>query len=187
MTLLPSLFLVSALAAPPAEEPSVAAVRLVGELRIDGSLDEPAWALAKPATGLRQREPREGEPATEQTEVRVLFDARNLYIGILARDSEPSRVVAHILQRDKLLEPAGYDGSHQFAGDDAVAILLDPFRDRRNAVVFATNANGAEFDALITDEAGAFNADWRTVWTVRAQRGPEGWSAEMAIPFRSLR
>ena len=117
----------------------------------------------------------------------MLFDARNLYVGILARDSEPSRVVAHVLQRDKLLEPAGFDGSYEFAGDDAVAILLDPFRDRRNAVVFATNANGAEFDALITDESGAFNADWRTVWTVRAQRRPDGWSAEIAIPFRSLR
>jgi hypothetical protein len=186
LNVLHSLLLASVFSAP-ADEPSVAAVRLVGELRIDGRLDEPAWALARPATGLRQREPREGEPATEQTEVRVLFDARNLYIGILARDSEPSRVVAHILQRDKLLEPAGYDGSYEFAGDDAVAVLLDPFRDRRNAVVFATNANGAEFDALITDESGAFNADWRTVWTVRAQRGPEGWSAEMAIPFRSLR
>ena len=54
-------------------------------------------------------------------------------------------------------------------------------------MVFATNANGAEFDALITDESGAFNADWRAVWTVRAQRVPEGWSAEIAIPFRSLR
>ena len=175
-----------AFASPP-DEPAVTAVRLTGELHIDGRLDEPAWALATPATGLRQREPREGEPATEPTEVRVLFDARNLYIGILARDSEPSRVVAHILQRDKLLEPGGPDGSHEFAGDDAVAILLDPFRDRRNAFVFATNPVGAEFDALITDESGAFDADWRTVWTVRAQRGPEGWSAEMAIPFRSLR
>src|SRR5205809_3757681 len=180
------LLLSSAFASPP-DEPAVVAVRLSGELRIDGRLDEPAWALAAPATGLRQREPLEGQPATEQTEVRVLFDARNLYIGILARDSEPERVVAHLLQRDKLLEPGGYDGSHEFAGDDAVAILLDPFRDRRNAFVFATNANGAEFDALLTDEAGAFNADWRTVWTVRARRGPEGWSAEMAIPFRSLR
>jgi hypothetical protein len=181
--------LCSASASPPDEpdEPAVVAVRLAGELRLDGRLDEPAWALATPATGLRQREPLEGEPATEQTEVRVLFDARNLYIGILARDSEPERVLARLLQRDKLLEPGGYDGSHEFAGDDAVAILLDPFRDRRNAFVFATNANGAEFDALITDEAGAFNADWRTVWTVRALRGPEGWSAEMAIPFRSLR
>jgi hypothetical protein len=119
--------------------------------------------------------------------VRVLYDERNLYIGILAHDSEPDGVVARIRQRDKLLEPSGFEDSYGFAGDDGVAILLDPFRDRRNAVVFATNANGAEFDALITDESGAFNADWRAVWTVRAQRVPQGWSAELAIPFRSLR
>jgi hypothetical protein len=180
------LLLLFAFASPP-DEPSVQAIRLDGELRIDGRLDEPAWAAAVPAAGLRQREPREGEPATEETEVRILYDARNLYIGVLCRDAEPDRLVAHVLQRDKLLEPGGYDGRHQFAGDDAVAFLLDPFRDRRNAFVFATNANGAEFDALITDESGAFNADWRTVWTVRAHRGSEGWSAELAIPFRSLR
>jgi uncharacterized protein DUF5916 len=180
------LLLLFAFASPP-DEPSVQAIRLDGELRIDGRLDEPAWAAAAPATGLRQREPRDGEPATEETEVRILYDARNLYIGVLCRDAEPDRVVAHVLQRDKLLEPGGYDGRHQFAGDDAVAFLLDPFRDRRNAFVFATNANGAEFDALITDESGAFNSDWRTVWTVRAHRGSEGWSAELAIPFRSLR
>jgi hypothetical protein len=170
-----------------ADEPSVTAVRITGELRIDGLLDEPVWAEAAPATGLRQREPLEGEPATEQTEVRVLYDTRNLYIGVLARDSEPGRLVAHILERDKLLEAGGYDGSYGFAGDDAVVILLDPFRDRRNAVVFATNPNGTEFDALITDESGTFNADWRAVWTVRARRGAEGWSAEIEIPFRSLR
>jgi hypothetical protein len=181
------LLLFALAVAPSPDEPSVQAVRLDGELRIDGRLDEPAWGAAVPATGLRQREPLDGEPATEPTEVRILYDARNLYIGVLCRDAEPDRLVAHVLQRDKLLEPAGYDGSHQFAGDDAVAVLLDPFHDRRNAFVFATNPNGAEFDALITDESGAFNADWRTVWTVRAQRGAEGWSAEIAIPFRSLR
>ena len=169
------------------DEPVMTAARLAGELRIDGHLDEPAWARAAVASGFRQREPREGEPATQPTEVRVLYDARSLYLGVLARDSEPQRVVAHIRQRDKLLAPTGFDESYEFAGDDAVAILLDPFRDRRNAVVFATNANGAEFEALITDESGAFNADWRTVWTVRAQRVAEGWSAELAIPFRSLR
>jgi len=185
VSILLSFLLASAFASPP-DEPAVTAVRLTGRLRIDGRLDEPDWALATPLTGLRQRAPLEGEPATEPTEVRVLFDAQNLYVGILARDAEPSEVVAHILQRDKVLE-RGDDGRHAFAGDDAVAILIDPFRDRRNAYVFATNANGAELDALITDESGTFDVDWRAVWTVRAQRGPEGWSAEMAIPFRSLR
>ena len=169
------------------DEPVMTAARLAGELRIDGHLDEPPWARAAVASGFRQREPREGQPATQPTEVRVLYDARSLYLGVLARDSDPQRVVAHIRQRDKLLAPTGFDESYEFAGDDAVAILLDPFRDRRNAVVFATNANGAEFEALITDESGAFNVDWRAVWTVRAQRVPAGWSAEIAIPFRSLR
>jgi Domain of unknown function (DUF5916) len=182
-----SALLVLLLAGGPPEPPTMTAAALAGELRIDGRLDEAAWARAPAASGFRQREPREGEPATQPTEVRVLYDARNLYIGVLARDAEPRRAVAHIRQRDKLLEAAGYDNRYQFAGDDAVAILLDPFRDRRNAVVFATNPNGAEFDALITDESSAFNADWRAVWTVRAQRVPEGWSAEIAIPFRSLR
>ena len=103
-------------------------------------------------------------------------------------------MVAHIRQRDTLLAPTGFDDSYEFAGDDAVAILLDPFRDRRNAVVFATNPNGAEFDALITDESGAFNADWRAVWTVRAQRVPRAGprrsrsrSARSAIPRRPPR
>ena len=181
------LFLLAAAATP--AEPSLLAVRLppAEVLRIDGRLDEPAWTRAPALSGLRQREPLEGAPATEPTEVRVLYDDHNLYVAVLARDAEPSRVVGRIRQRDKILEPTGFDDSYEFAGDDAVAVLLDPFRDRRNAVVFATNPNGAEFDALITDESGAFNADWRGVWTVRAQRGPEGWSAELAIPFRSLR
>jgi hypothetical protein len=75
----------------------------------------------------------------------------------------------------------------EFAGDDAIAILFDPFHDSRNAFVFATNPNGAEFDALITDEGAEVNVDWRAVWEVAATRGPDGWSAEFAIPFRTLR
>jgi len=182
-----SALLALLLAGPTPEPPVLTAARTLGELRIDGRLDEPDWARAQPAAGFRQREPHEGEPATQPTEVRVLYDGRNLYVGVLARDSKPEGVVAHLRQRDTLLTPTGFDDSYEFAGDDAVAILLDPFRDKRNAVVFATNPNGAEFDALITDESGAFNAEWRAVWTVRAQRVPEGWSAEIAIPFRSLR
>lgn len=168
-------------------EPSLSALRVGdGEIRLDGRLDEPAWSRAAPARGFLQREPREGQPASEDTEVRVLYDGSSLYVGVNARDREPQRVIARILQRDKLMQVRG-DQSHDFAGDDAVAILLDTFRDRRNAVVFATNANGAQFDALITDEGESFNADWHGVWTVRAQRTPSGWSAEFGIPFRTLR
>ena len=105
-------------------------------------------------------------------------------MGVLARDAEPDRIIARILERDRLL--LSNEGRYRFAGDDAVLFLLDPFHDRRNAVVFGTNPNGAEYDALIADESQAFNTDWRAVWKVAAQRTAEGWSAEFAIPFRSL-
>jgi hypothetical protein len=169
--------------------PVIDAVRLGAEERldIDGCLTEPAWNRAPAASGFRQREPQEGAPATEQTEVRVLYDGTTLYVGVLAHDREPDKVIAHVLRRDKIMEAQGTDGSFDFAGDDGVAILFDPFHDRRNAVVFATNPNGAEFDALITDESASYNVDWRSVWRVAACRRGDGWSAEFAIPFRSLR
>ena len=145
-----------------------------------------AWRDAPMASGFRQQEPFEGEPATEITEVRVLFDDATLYVGVMARDRSPEEVIARILQRDKLMEMT-FEGEPEFTGDDAVVIVLDPFHDHRNAVALGTNPNGAEFDALITDEGREFNVDWRGVWEVAARRTPEGWSAEFAIPFRSLR
>ena len=104
-----------------------------------------------------------------------------------AYDSEPDRIVGRILQRDKIMESDPFGGGLQFAGDDAVSILLDPFHDHRSAVVFATNVNGAEFEALIANEGGEVNVDWRGVWEVAATRLSFGWSAEFRIPWRSLR
>jgi hypothetical protein len=167
-------------------EPSVTALRVGEPVRVDGLLDDPAWSLAEAASGLRQREPREGDAASEDTEVRVLYDDTTLYVGVAARDREPDEVIARLLQRDRIVQ-GGLDNQARWAGDDGVAILLDPFHDHRNAVVFATNPNGAEFDALVTDESAAYNVDWRGVWRVAARRTAEGWSAEFAIPFRSLR
>lgn len=118
--------------------------------------------------------------------MRVLFDGQMLFIGVHAFDREPDKVVARILERDRVMQ-RDFEGAPQFGGDDAVALLLDGFHDHRNAVVLATNANGAEFDALLTDEGREFNVDWRGIWNVAATRTTEGWSAEFAIPFRSLR
>ena len=178
--------LIAAVAAQAPAEPSVGALRVQAPLQVDGVLDEAAWALAEPAAGFRQREPKEGEPASEATEVRVLYDDATLYVGVRAFDREPERVIGRILQRDRLLQ-AGIDNRAAWAGDDGVAILLDPFHDHRNAFLFATNPNGAELDALVTDERAGYNADWRAVWRVAARRSADGWSAEFAIPFRSLR
>ncbi|MDX1674626.1 MAG: DUF5916 domain-containing protein [Longimicrobiales bacterium] len=154
-------------------------------ITLDGSLDDPAWDAAPVTSGLRQREPDVGEPSAYPTEVRVLYDETALYIGIRAeQQGEP--VIGRVLRRDRLME-AGFDGRPVFTGDDAVVVLLDPFHDHRNAFMFATNPNGAELDALLTDEGREFNLDWRGVWEARAERTPYGWSAELAIPFRTLR
>ncbi|MCZ6819060.1 MAG: DUF5916 domain-containing protein [Calditrichaeota bacterium] len=155
-------------------------------LEVDGLLAEGVWQQAVVASNFKQRDPEEGQLATEQTEVRILYDSETLYIGVLARDTQPDKIIARILQRDRLMQQR-FSGRITFQGDDAVAILLDPFHDQKNGMVFATNPNGAEFEALVTDEGREFNVDWRTVWKVASKRIPEGWSAEFAIPFRSLR
>ena len=156
-----------------AEAPQSALAAGAGEIVVDGRLDDAAWQQAPPARGFKQREPKEGADATDDTEVRILFDAKTLYVGVLARDAEPDRIIARILERDRLL--LSNEGHYRFAGDDAILFLLDPFLDRRSAFVFGTNPNGAEYDALIADEGQSFNTDWRGVWKVAAQRTAEGW------------
>ena len=155
-------------------------------IQLDGLLDEAVWQAAPVSSGFRQQEPDEGAPATERTEVRVVYDEATLYVGITAYDSDPDAVIARVLQRDRVMQGAGF-GRFNFTTDDGVAILFDTFHDHRNAMIFATNPNGAEFDALISDEGGEVNVDWRGVWRVAAKRTADGWSAEFAIPFRTLR
>ncbi len=157
-----------------------------GTIKVDGLLNEAAWRSATPISDFHQREPQEGAPATERTEVRVIASGDMLYVGIIAHDSHPDQMVSRILARDKVMETE-FDGKPKFAGDDAVAILFDSSHDHRNAFIFATNSNGAEFDALLTDEGREFNIDWRGIWSVASQRTADGWSTEFAIPFRTLR
>lgn len=196
---LPSLFLLSFGLWPAGlvtaqETPQAAtleAMRLSPEegetFRLDGLLTEAFWAAAPVMDRFTQQEPMEGQPASEATQVMVLYDAENLYVGIRALDSEPDRIVSRILQRDKVMRVDGFDQRPVFAGDDAVAILFDPFDDNRNAYVFATNPNGAEFDGLLADEGKEFNVDWRGVWEVAGTRTAEGWSAEFKIPLQTIR
>ncbi len=181
----------SLLAQSPAHAPvaSPSALRLPATARItlDGRLAEPAWASATAINDFRQYDPEVGAPATERTELRVLYDSSTLYFAIKAFDAKPADVIARILSRDRIMAQDDFSGQLNFAGDDGVAILIDPFRDRRNAVVFATNPNGAEFDAQITDQGREVNVAWRTVWRVAAARTDSGWSAEFEIPMRSIR
>jgi hypothetical protein len=141
---------------------------------IDGTLDEAVWRSAPKIGELIQRQPNPGEPPTERTEVTLLRDANNLYIGVTAYDAEPGRVIGTQMARDA-----------QLNNDDRVEILLDTFRDQRSAFYVATNPSGALVDGLAFGN-GQLNIEWDAIWTVRTQLSDHGWSAEFAIPFKSL-
>ena len=152
------------------------AVRLDAPLQLDGRLDERVYHDVPPVTGFVQQEPNEGAPAADQTEVWVTFDADTLYVSARCWSRAPERIVANEMKRD----------SWGMYGNDTLGVVLDTFYDRRNAFAFTTNAIGGLFDGLVTDERSQ-NIDWNTVWDVRAGRFDDGWTVEIAIPFKSLR
>jgi len=155
---------------------TIRAIRLDEPLRLDGQLDEPVYQTIAPVTGFIQQEPNEGAPATEQTDVWVLFDSETVYVSARCWDSQPNRTVANEMRRD----------SYAMYGNDTFAVMLDTFYDRRNAFNFMTNPLGGLFDQTITAERIS-NLDWNTVWDVQTSRFDQGWILEMAIPFKSLR
>ena len=195
-----ALALTSALAGPPvlggarelcaqegAQPPaSVQATQVEEAPEIDGRLDEEVWARAEVASGLRQREPDEGEPASEDTEVRVLFTESALYVGVELHDRDPGGIVARTYDRDALAS-FGFGGGMEGAPDDVFAFVLDTYHDRRNAYLFMTNPLGNQTDALIENEGAGINVDWDGVWDVAARRTDGGWTAEFEIPFWTLK
>lgn len=155
--------------------PSHVVTRATAKVSLDGALDEAAWSAAQNIGEIKQREPQEGVAATERTEVKLLTDDDNLYIGIHCFDAAPEKVVGTQMARDGDLD-----------ADDTIEILLDTFHDRRNAFYFATNPAGALVDGLIIENSRRINFDWNAIWEVKAKRRPDGWSAEFALPFKSL-
>ena len=158
--------------------PEISAVKISSDetIRVDGILDETVWQRASVANNFVQREPNEGEPASEITEVRVLYDNKFIYFGITCFDSSPELVGGSELGRDD-----------SFANDDKFSILIDTFHDHRNGFLFSTNPLGTQFDALITDENSNFNVEWDEKWDSKVSINEQGWEIEIAIPFKSLR
>ena len=156
---------------------TIRAVELAGAIRLDGQLDEQVYSTVPAISGFVQQAPDEGAPATEKTEAWIMFDRRNIYVAARVWDSAPpSEWVANEMRRD----------TSQLRENDTFAVILDTFYDRRNAVAFYTNALGAIADFALTNE-GNPNSDWNPVWDVRVGRFEGGWTAEMEIPFKSLR
>jgi len=154
----------------------IQAVRVTDAIKVDGLLNEPVWSTAEPATDFRQETPTEGAPASEKTEVRVLYDDKNLYLGIRAFDSDAAHLNARDLVRDSL-----------FATDDRIEIILDTYHDRRNAFRFAVNPLGTQQDALITDEGRDINLSWDGSWISSGHVDAKGYIVEIAIPLTTLR
>jgi hypothetical protein len=147
---------------------------------MDGTLDDPLWQLAKPIADFRQKEPYEGEPATEKTEVRILYTRHAVYFGIHCFDSEPSKIIATELRRDVSQDL-----------DDHFEILIDSNFNRRGGYVFEVNPLGTQSDGLIVEEQEGsqeteFDTGWDGVWVSEARIGETGWTATIEIPFSTL-
>ena len=163
-------------AAPGAERPTMAATRVDQAPTVDGDLSDRAWQESEVGTDFMQHEPLDGVPATEQTELRVVFTDSTIYFGITALDANPDAIIAKEMERDS-----------RIFQDDSILLLLDTFHDQRNAYAFETNLNGARADTLVTDEGRDLNLEWDGIWSVASRRTAFGWVAEIAIPISTLR
>ena len=156
---------------------TIRAVRAVEPLAIDGTLDESVYRDTQPLSDFVQTLPDEGAPASERTEMWVLFDDDNFYLAGRCWDSAPeSEWVVTEMRRD----------SFNVLQNERIGFMIDSFYDRRSGMIFNLNAIGGRMDGQITDERD-YNGDWNPVWQAEAGRFDGGWTFEVAIPFKSLR
>jgi Domain of unknown function (DUF5916)/Carbohydrate family 9 binding domain-like len=158
-------------ASPP---PEVHAVRTAKPPVIDGRLIDECWALASPASEFTQLDPDEGKPATEQTEVRFVYDDDALYVGIRLFDREPQRVVRRLSTRDS------------DADADRVTLYLDPMHDRLTGAIFRVSAANVQKDAILYNDSWQ-DTSWDAVWQSQVASDDQGWTVEMRIPLSQLR
>ena len=167
---------------------------------VDGVvLTDPAWADVTPVEGFVQNTPDEGQPSTERTQVYIGYTDETLYVAVVCYVTDPDTIIVSDSRRDS-----------QLRDTDSFQIIFDPFLDKQNGFVFGTNPAGIEYDGQVTNEGGGgryggggfvrrsgsqqqggsgggFNLNWDGVWQVRTTVSAIGWTAEFAIPFRTLR
>jgi len=167
------------------DKPSLEAKRLFTPPQIDGEvLADSAWDVADKASGFTQQRPYNGQAASQKTEVYVGYTKDTLYLGVICFDSDPDSLIVSDSGRDSSLSDV-----------DSFIVIFDSFLDRQNGLMFGTTPTSIEYDGQIMKEGsgrfgsggGAVNMNWDVAWTVKSQIGDYGWSAEFAIPFRSLR
>lgn len=158
---------------------------------MDGDvLNDPAWIEIPAVTAFIQKTPDEGQAVSENTVVKVMYSDNIFYVSVVCYDSDPGKIVISDTRRDSPLN-----------NSDSFSFIIDTFKDFQTGYLFGTNPAGIEYDAQITGggeggsmmrrfsmgTGGGFNVNWDAVWKVKSQRGDYGWSAEFAIPFKTLR
>jgi hypothetical protein len=176
----------------PANDRPSAQARFVDEPPlIDGDIrEDPVWQDIEPITTFIQTRPSPGAIASERTEIRIAYDDNTFYFSAVCHDSDPQRLVVSDSRRDASLD-----------NTDGIQFILDTYDDGQNGFIFGTNSIGIEYDAQVDNEGegnfnpnrqqggelGGFNLNWDASWEVKTEVGDYGWSAEFAIPLRTLR
>lgn len=156
-----------------ADKISPVAVRIDKGPVLDGYLTDEAWKKAIPFTDFKMVEPRPGSEPTEKTELRILYDDKNLYLGIYCEDKDVSKISANSMAHDDTE-----------INDDVIKILLDPFQDKRNAYIFFVNPRSARSEGFAFGEEYSLN--WDGIWDARSKILKDGWSVEIKIPFETI-
>jgi hypothetical protein len=142
---------------------------------LDGAVTEPVWQTTQPILDFTQGEPVEGGRPTELTSVRILYNDRAIYIGVICYDAEPAGIVRQLSRRDRTTEA------------DRFTVLIDSYFDRKSAFVFTVNVSGVQSDGVLSQEGSVYDLSWDAVWDVKTRVYLDGWSAEFEIPFNVLR
>ncbi len=144
-------------------------------VKLDGIMDESVWSSAGVISSFKMVEPNENTEPSYTTEIRILADSKNIYLGIFCSDPEPEKMVAFSKARDSELE-----------NEDYVKIVFDTYGDGRSAFIFAINPYGSRYDALASNRGESEDESWDGIWEAKTQIIPSGWRAEIRIPVNSL-
>ncbi len=175
LLLLFSFISIAIIQAQSADQNTIIATRTDTPPVIDGYVDDDVWDTAQVIDTFYQREPDDGEPATERTELRILYDDSALYVSFICYDQEPDKIVRRLTRRDRRVP------------SDFVQIAIDSYFDRTSAFVFEVNAAGVKRDYLMLKDGESEDITWDGIWDAAVAMRDDGWSAEFKIPYQTLR
>ena len=173
------------------KRPQLKAQFIDSNINIDGEISSDiVWSKIKPITSLTQMTPNFGSPVSEDTQIRLAYNNFYFYVSVICFDSSPENIQVGDSRRDAALND-----------EDSFLFIIDTFNDQQNGFLFGTNSDGKEFDAQINNEGvgnrsssrqqggviGGTNINWDASWDVSVKKGLYGWSAEFAIPLKSIR